>query len=347
LVAVERAMREHGKIIAEVNPNVPHTYGNRIPYNALSMVVESKGVLPDAPARVVPLATEKEIAKNVAKLVPANNATIQVGIGNALAGMGEALTDKKHMRIWSELGSDWALPLLSKVKGRAPVVKEAVFSFLHGSNALYKLADNNKAIRIGSTYEVNNPATIGEQKNMRAINTALEVDVLGNVNAERIGKRIISFPGGQPDFMKGASESQDGRAILALRSLTKTNGSTIVLQLNGEMITTPGNNVDHVVTEFGSTPLLRDLDASGRASALIQVAHPIHRRALADQARAAGQISQEQRDEIVAGVQGAIAKAPRDIRRKTAELALANKIITKAIYEKIIATCPRVVAEAH
>jgi acyl-CoA hydrolase len=337
MTALEEAVKRGGRIIAEVNPNVPHTFGNRIPYKMLSAVVENNTMLAEAPANLAPLAPERALAAHVASLVPAYGATIQVGIGNSLNGIGQALVSKHDMKIWSELGADWAQPLLS---GPNPVVKDAVFSFLHGSNALYQLANNNPAIRMSTSHEVNNPQTVATKPNMRAINTALEVDVTGNVNAERIGDRIISAPGGQPDFMRGASTSPSGRAILGLRSLTKNHESTIVLNLHGNVVTTQKNNVDHVVTEWGSTPLLRGLDDRSRIIEIIKVAHPIHRKALADEALAAGKIGPGAHAELVNAVHAAIMNAPLELRRQAADLALGKGILNAADHALAVNGCP-------
>ncbi len=341
LMALRAAQARGGRIIAEVNPNVAHTYGNRIKYDELTAVIDGGGILSEHNG-IQPGAPEKAIASHIARLVPNRlRTTIQVGIGNSLNGVGAALQQKRKMRIWSEMGSDWVRELMV---GDKPAVKEAVFSFLHGTNALYGLAGNNPKIRMATTGEVNDPANIAAQPRMRAINTALEVDFTGNVNAERIGDRIISFPGGQPDFMEGASLSKKGLAILALRSRNKDGGSTIVPKLNGDVVTTPKEHVDHIVTEWGATRKLRGLSDAQRTYEMLRVAHPVLRAELAAAPLKAGLLQQAQFDKLVRSVYHSIRLAPAEMRRDVADEALKRQLVTAEQHAKLIEGLPVVAA---
>jgi acyl-CoA hydrolase len=341
MLALEQVKARGGQIIAEVNPNIAHAYGNRIKYDDLSAVVDGNS-LPSEFNGLAPLDPEKAIAANIARLVPnRSRTTIQVGIGNSLTGVGEALKSKRGMRIWSEMGSDWVRPLM---EGDKPAVKDATFTFLHGTNQLYGLANNNKSIRMASSAEVNDPEKIAAQTRMRAINTALEVDLTGNVNAERIGDRIISFPGGQPDFMAGASAAKTGLAIMALRSRNKDGGSTIVPKLNGDVVTTPKEHVDHVVTEWGATRKLRGLNDAERTYEMLTVAHPVLRGELARDAMAKGLITQKQVDKLTRSIYHSIRLAPEGMRRAVADEALAKGAVTAEQHEKLVAGLPVEVA---
>ncbi|MEO6951351.1 MAG: acetyl-CoA hydrolase/transferase C-terminal domain-containing protein [Polyangia bacterium] len=343
LMAVEQVKARGGQVIAEVNPNVAHTFGNRMKYDDLSAVIDGTSMLSEHNG-LEPGAGEKQIAAHIARLVPNRaRSTIQVGIGNSLTGVGEALKGKRGMRIWSEMGSDWVRPLM---EGDKPVVKEAVFSFLHGTNKLYAIGNNNPNLRMASTEEVNDPATIAQKTRIRAINTALEVDLTGNVNAERIGDRLISFPGGQPDFMIGASTSKNGLAILALRSRNKDGGSTIVPKLNSDVVTTAKDNVDHVVTEWGATRKLRGLSDSDRTYEMLRVSHPALRVGLAKDALDKGIITQARYEKLARSVYHSIRMAPESMRREVADEAFAKQLVTEAQHQTLVAGLPAVAAPA-
>ncbi|MCC6747997.1 MAG: hypothetical protein IT371_10090 [Deltaproteobacteria bacterium] len=339
--AINAALRAGGKVIAEINPNMPRTRGdNKLHISQLSAVVEGNEVLAEL-TQMAPTVSEQAIAKNIGRLVPNNRrSTLQVGIGGSLVAIGEAMKNKR-LRIWSEMGSDWVVDVMGRPKHK---VSEAVFSFLLGTNNLYTLANNNERLRMESMLTVNDPAVIARQKRMVAVNTALEVDLAGNINAERIDGRIISFPGGQPNFMEGASRAPDGKAILGLRSINKYGESTIVTALHGP-VTTPANHLDYLATEWGATRRLRGLNAAQRTYELISVAHPAHRKAMADAALTAGTLTQKQRDKLVRSVPHAIRLAAPQLARMGADLSLARGAITQAEYAQLTANLPP--AENH
>jgi 4-hydroxybutyrate CoA-transferase len=216
-----------------------------------------------------------------------------------------------------------------------------------GAKPLYDAVNGNPRVTMDSMEVVNDPALIAKQKHMTAINTALEVDILGNVNAERIGQKIISAPGGQPNFMEGASSSKDGRSIMALRSLTRDGKSTIVLALNGPVVTTPSNHVDHVVTEWGATPKLRGMATDKRTYQIISVAHPLYRKALADTALERKIIDRTQHDKLVRSVPHAIERADASTRRALADQALEKGVIDSASHARALAGLPAEPAAAQ
>lgn len=331
MLAVQSVLRRGGKIIAEENPNVPNVRGNRIPYSDLTVVVKGNDLLSEA-IQLVPMAPEKAIAANVARLVPENqHSTLQVGIGDALAGVGDALKGRP-LDIWSEMGPPGLIKLVTDPDSK---VGTATFSFLHADNASYKLASDNPRITLASSTTVNDPAVIASKERMVAINTGLEVDLLGNVNAERDGQRVISAPGGQPDFMKGASMAKDGTAIMALRSTAKGKLSTVVPVLKGPL-TTPKDHVDHVVTEWGATARLRGQSDGFRAYQIISVANPIFRGELAEAAHHAGFITEAQVGELRAGVYHAVATAPEEVRETLADQALERGLLTNDQHTEIV-----------
>jgi len=341
LPAIKDVLARGGRIIAEENPNVPFTSGaNRIHQSRLAAIVQSNELLPVL-GMMPPNSAEQALARNVARLIPGRRrCTLQIGIGGALAGIGEALRNKR-LRVWSEMGGDW---LLDVMRGPRPAAREAVVSFLHGSSELYQFADKNPAICVDSCSVVNDPETVARQKRIVAINTVLEVDLSGNGNAEQIGERVISAPGGQPDFMTGASLARDGRAVLALRSINKYGGSCIVPELSGPLVTTPAQHVDHVVTEWGATRRLRDLASDRRVYEIIRVAHPLHRKQLAERARAGQLITEQQAGKLVRSVFPSILAADPELRRSVADQARQAELITGEQYEQAVRDLPPVAA---
>jgi 4-hydroxybutyrate CoA-transferase len=337
MLAVNQVLARGGKVIAQVNPNVPFTRGsNTIPYAKLHAVVESNEPVPglmQAPVTVI----ERTIADNIAKLVPnTRRSTLQVGIGAALSDIGRAMQDKK-LRIWSEMGSDWLIDTIARENN--PAAKEATVSFVHGSPLLYQVAHDNPALKIESSKTVNDPKVVAQQKRMVAVNTALEVDISGNTNGEELEGRVVSAPGGQVNFMEGASMAKDGKAVLALRSLNKFGGSTIVPKLQSKNVTTPSHFVDFVVTEWGASEKLRGLPDQDRTTAILSVAHPFHREALGKEALAQGRITEKQLGKLVRSVYPTILRAPAGVRAALANAAV-GQLITPEQHQAILASIP-------
>lgn len=345
MLAVKQVLARGGKIIAQVNPNVPFARGsNNLKYSQLHAVVESNEPIPalmQAPVTVI----ERSIADNVANLVPnRRTSTLQVGIGAALSDIGRAMQDKK-LRIWSEMGSDWLLDTIAREHN--PAATEATVSFVHGSPLLYQVAHDNPALKIESSSKVNNPKVIAQQKRMVAVNTALEVDVTGNTNGEELEGRVVSAPGGQVNFMEGASMAKDGKAVLALRSLNKFGGSTIVPKLQSKNVTTPSHFVDHIVTEWGASKKLRDMDEGERIYAILGVAHPFHREALGREAMESGRITKRQYSDLVRSIFPSLLRGPAPIRAELANAALQGNLITGEQHAQLIASIPAGTVPEH
>ena len=268
------------KIIAEVNPNVPFTTGaNKIHASKLTALFKSTAKLAGPP--VVPFTNvEKEIGKNIGSLVE-NDATIQVGIGNVFGGLADGLSEagRTNLKISTEMFGDG----LKDIMERGIAVK-AETGFAYGSEDLYKWLDKNELVHFVSTEKVNDPALIQNTSKFHAINTALQVDLKGAVNAEMGPEGRLSSPGGQVEFMSAASRSIEGKSIIAIRSTAKNGSfSTIGLDLYKGNVTTPAESVHYVVTEYGIA-FLKGQSEAQKAINLINVAHPKFRLMLKEKA---------------------------------------------------------------
>ncbi len=221
-----------------------------------------------------------QIGANVAGLIP-DGACLQMGIGAIPDSVLKRLTNHKNLGVHSELFSDGVLPLVKsrvlngynkKIHPRALVA-----TFLFGSRALYDFADDNPLVQMLDVAYVNDPNVIARNPLVHAINSAIEVDLTGQVCADTIGTRFYSGVGGQMDFMRGAALSAGGKPIIALPSQTGRGQSKIVPTLKpGAGVTTTRAHVHYVVTEYGVAELFGKT-VRQRALALAKIAHPSHR----------------------------------------------------------------------
>lgn len=270
-------------IIAQVNKNMPRVHGDGFIHRSkISHLIEVDEPLPES-ARCVLSEEEMAIGRMTAELIE-DGSTLQVGIGNIPDAVLALLKDRKNLGLHTEMWSDGALELLkcgaitNSLKKVHP--GKSVSGFVIGSRELYDFVhDNPSVIQLDIGY-VNDPSTIARNPRVAAINSAVEIDLTGQVCADSIGSRIISGVGGQMDFMRGAVMSPGGKAIIALSSRTKKGISRIVPVLKaGAGVVTTRAHVHHVVTEYGRVDLfgktLRE-----RAQALIAIAHPDDREAL-------------------------------------------------------------------
>ncbi len=269
------------KVIAEVNPNIPRTIGDNF-LREEQITAKFVGTSQLAGPPVVPFTdVEARIGKHLASLVP-DAATLQIGIGNIFGGIpsGFKAAGRKNIKIFTEMFSDQMKDLI-----QLGIAKKAQAGFAYGSQELYKWLNMNDSIRFVETEIVNNPGTIASKPKFHAINTALQVDLLGNVNATMGPEgRRISSPGGQVEFMSGAAKSEGGKAIIAIRSTAKNEEiSTISLDLYPGPVTTPYESVTHVVTEYGIADLAGKSEPE-RIKAMIEIAHPKFRGQLIDEA---------------------------------------------------------------
>ncbi|MBX9768715.1 MAG: hypothetical protein K2X47_15690, partial [Bdellovibrionales bacterium] len=270
-------------VIAQVNPNMPRIHGDGILHvSCFKAIVETRDQLPETKPNVA-TAEEKAIAKSVSELVE-DGSTLQMGIGSIPDAVASHLGGHKDLGLHTEMWTDGTLGLLEKgviTNARKNIHRgKSVSSFLMGSRKLYDFVnDNPSVIQLEADY-VNNPRTIARNPKVVAINSAVEIDLTGQVCADSIGHRIISGVGGQMDFMRGASLSEGGKPIIALTSTTRSGESKIVAALKrGAGVVTTRAHVHFVVTEYGIASLYGKTLAE-RARALVLIAHPRHRETL-------------------------------------------------------------------
>ena len=278
-------------VIAEVNQKMPRTLGDSfIHVSKLDYMVPVDYELPDlAMSKGGPNETIKKIAEYCAELIP-DEATMQMGIGGIPDAVLKHLYDKKDLGIHTELFSDGVIDLVE-----AGVITNAkktlhtgkiIAGFILGSKRLYKWVHDNPLIEFHPTEYVNDPFVIAQNDRMVAINSAIEIDLTGQVCADSIGPMIYSGVGGQFDFIYGASRSKDGVPIITLPSTAKGDSlSRIVPMLKkGAGVVTSRNHVRYIITEFGIADLYGK-SIRQRANALINVAHPSFKDELIAQAK--------------------------------------------------------------
>ena len=290
-------------VIAQVNDQMPRTYGDSfIHVNDIDAIVESSRPLCGL-GKVEITDMHVAIAKNVAGLIE-DGAVLQTGIGGIPDAVLPFLMDRKDLGVHSELVSDGVVPLIESgvITGARKNFKprKIILGFALGSKRLFDFVHDNPIFEFHPTAYTNDPLLIARNDNMVAINSALQVDLTGQVCADSIGTRFYSGIGGQVDFLQGAAKSKGGKPIIALSSTAK-NGtvSRIVPTLSaGAGVVTSRGLVRYVVTEYG-VAYLHGKSIRERAKALIEIAHPKFREELyehcekakwlpkADQARAA------------------------------------------------------------
>ncbi len=236
--------------------------------------------------------THQKIGELIAEMIP-NGATLQMGIGSIPDAVLRNLGNHKDLGIHTELFSDGVIDMVEQ--GVITCAKKTfhpgkiVAGFLFGSKRLYDFVNNNPIIELHPTDYVNDPFNIARNEKMVAINSAIEVDLTGQVCADSIGPRIYSGVGGQVDFIRGAARSKGGLPIIAFLSTAKGNTiSRIVPMLKeGAGVVTTRNDVHYVVTEYGVADL-HGKTVRQRAKALINIAHPMFREELSKAASELG-----------------------------------------------------------
>ncbi len=271
------------KVVAQVNPYVPRTHGDGIIHvNQLDAMVEVNEPI-YATSIKEPSEIEKKIGKHVANLIE-DGATLQMGIGGIPNVVLNNLTNHKNLGIHTEMFSDGILPLIEKgvINGKEKAVKNGkiVTCFAIGSQKLYDFIDDNPIVHFKEAAYTNDTSLIRRNPKVTAINSAIEIDVTGQVCADTIGKFQYSGVGGQMDFIRGASLSPGGKAILAMPSVTSKGISKIVPFLKeGAGVTTTRAHVHYIATENGVVNLFGK-SLQQRAKALISIAHPDHQEEL-------------------------------------------------------------------
>ncbi|MBP2652735.1 MAG: Butanoate coenzyme A-transferase [Firmicutes bacterium] len=285
------AAQEARIVIAQMNSFLPRTGGAKIALDEFSYIVENDEPLIELkPPQVGEV--EKKIGENVASLIP-DGATMQLGIGAIPDAVLLFLKEKRDLGIHSEMFSDGVVFLAEAgvITNRKKTINPGKFTatFLMGTRKLYDFVDNNPDVELYPVDYVNDPYIIGQHEKMMSINSALQVDLMGQVNAEMIGIKQFSGIGGQVDFVRGASRSCGGKSIIALPS-TAAGGkiSRIACELDlGSAVSTSRNDIHYVVTEYGIAEL-RGKSLRERARALIAVSHPEFREILIAEAKNRG-----------------------------------------------------------
>lgn len=282
--ATRAAVQAARTVIAQVNPNMPRSHGDGLLHHShidLSVAVNE-------PILEVPRAelsdVERTIGLYVASLVE-DGATLQLGIGAIPDGVLSALGDHAELGVHSEMFSDGVVELIERgvITGerKRSHPGKVVASFVMGTRRLYDFIDDNPSVLLLDVAYVNDTAVIRRNPKVTAINSALEIDLTGQVCADSIGTQQYSGVGGQMDFIRGASLSVGGKPIIALPSVTRKGESRIVPFLKpGAGVVTTRAHVHHVVTEYGAAAL-HGKNLRQRAKALINIAHPDHREELA------------------------------------------------------------------
>ncbi len=270
-------------VVAQINPHMPRVHGDGVLHTReIDHAIEVDVPLPEFPPHALTDA-ERAIGRNVADLVE-DGATLQTGIGAVPDAVLEALTGHRNLGVHTEMWSDGMLALLeSGVVDNSRKVKhpgKTVSGFVMGTRALYDYIDDNPSILQLDIEYVNRAANIARNPKVTAINSAVEIDLTGQVCADSVGHRIISGVGGQMDFMRGAALSPGGKPIIAITSRTAKGESRIVDELRpGAGVVTTRAHVHYVVTEYGVADLYGKTLCE-RAEALIAIAHPEDRESL-------------------------------------------------------------------
>jgi 4-hydroxybutyrate CoA-transferase len=278
-------------VIAEVNDHMPRVLGDTLLHiSQIDYLVPVSYELTEI-SMGEPSELSLKIASYIAPLIE-DGATVQAGIGEIPNAVLQDLRDKKDLGIHSELISDGVADLAEAgviTNARKTIHQGKIISaFLIGTRRLYDFVDDNPFVELHPIEYVNDPFVVSRNDNMVAINSAIELDLTGQVCADSIGTRFYSGVGGQLDFIYGASRSKGGRAIIALPSTTRRSDGTLVSRIvpmltAGAGVTTTRNHVHTVVTEFGAAHLY-GRNIRQRARALIDIAHPDFREELARQA---------------------------------------------------------------
>ena len=271
-------------VVAQINDQMPRTYGDSfIHVTDLDAIVDSCRPLCEMKQPVI-TDMHKAIARNVAGLIE-DGAVLQTGIGGIPDAVLPFLMDRKDLAVHSELASNGVIPLIEAgvITGARKNFKprKIILGFAIGTKRLFDFLDNNPIFEFHPTAYTNNPELIARNDNMVAINSALQIDLTGQVCSDSIGSQFYSGIGGQVDFLRGAARSKGGKSIIAISSTAKDGAiSRIVPMLSpGAGVVTSRGLIRYVVTEYG-VAYLHGKTIRQRAQALIDIAHPKFREEL-------------------------------------------------------------------
>ncbi len=279
-------------VIVQVNENMPRTWGdNHLHISEVSSVIEFNQPMVELPD--IPMTKEDEIIGGTIAEMIENGSTLQLGIGGIPNAVGHFLENKHDLGIHTEMFSDAMLELYLQgvITGQKKTLKPGkwIGCFALGTNKLYKFIHDNPMTEIHSSEWVNDPTVIGMNDKMVSINTAIEADLSGQVNAETVGTVQYSGMGGFIDFVQGCWNSRGGKSFIALYSTYSNKDgekkSRIVSAMSpGSIVTGNRCEVEYIVTEFG-VALIKGMSAKVRAQNLIAIAHPDFRDELTFQAK--------------------------------------------------------------
>lgn len=274
------AAQSAGTVIAQINKQVPRSHGDGLIHiSAIDHAIEdNQAMLTHEPVDPSPL--EHQIGKHIAGLIE-DGSCLQMGIGAIPNAALAELGNHKNLGIHTEMFSDGILPLIEKgvINNRNKKIHpgKVIGGFAMGSQKLYDFIDDNPFVNLLDIAYVNNTSVIRKNEKAVSINSAIEVDLSGQICADSIGSKMYSGVGGQMDFMRGAMLSKNGKPIIALPSVTKRGDSRIVAQLKpGAGVVTTRAHAHYIVTEYGVADLYGQ-SLKKRAQMLAEIAHPDHR----------------------------------------------------------------------
>lgn len=273
------AINTSKKIIAQINPKLPRTFGEQIHYSKITKAVYHEAPIYESKDLGMS-AVNEAIGRHIAALIE-DGSTLQLGIGAIPNAVLSMLGTHKDLGIHTEMFSDGIIPLSQKgvITGKYKTKHpgKIVSSFVIGSKLIYDFIDDNPEVLLLDCSYTNNPHIIAQNPKVVAVNSAIEIDLSGQVCSDSIGSRIYSGIGGQMDFIRGAALSKGGKPIIAIPSKTSKGESKIVPFLRpGAGVVTTRAHVQYVVTEYG-VAYLHGLNIEERAKALIAIAAPEHR----------------------------------------------------------------------
>ncbi len=274
-------------IIAQVNPRIPYTYGDALVHiDRLDAAVRVDCPPVELPT-VEPNELERKIGAYIAEQVP-DGATLQIGVGGIPNAVLDALKDHRHLGIHTEALTDGIVPLIERgvIDNSEKKVErgKTVACLALGSRRLYDYMNHNPALLVKDVAWTNDPFRIRQNPKVMAINSAIEVDLTGQICADSIGERIFSGVGGQHDFMYGGALSEGGKTFIAINATTSKGVSKIKPVLTaGAGVVTTRFQTQYVVTEYGAA-FLKGKNLAERAKALIAIAHPAAREELEKEA---------------------------------------------------------------
>lgn len=278
--------------IAQVNKRMPRTFGNTFMHiSEFNSIVECSEELPEVLSEQ-PTEEHRQIARHVATLVE-DGACVQVGIGAIPCAILPYLSDRKDLGIHTETLTESAMALIDKgvITGARKQINpnKIVLGFALGTRDWYEYVDDNPMFEFQPSSYCNDPQVIAQNDRVVAINSAVEIDITGQVVSDSVGPRAVSGFGGQVDFMRGAARSRGGKPIIAISSTAKDGRfSRIVPRIkSGAGVVTTRADVHYVVTEYGVVNL-HGKNVRQRAEALIQIAHPKFREELTEHMREMG-----------------------------------------------------------